>query len=361
MTNTQASVAPSPSALQKTAANQDYDEIDIVDIIGFFWRARLIVAASIVTGVLIAAGTWFVKGRLEDTLTAAVGPATWSVRLGAKNGDEAALAAVPQQLSSFIKTTAGARAFYGSLVQASGKRKLKTEELVSKQIAGQGMLKSLEIRGTEMVVTLEDQGVFSQAEMKALLPDALNQMVDAFNKGFADVQAALLEESINAQLKLGETKLKALRLFDRSSALSAPLKTTVVDGLMKELSATTRPDTILFFLAAIPDTDQQKRAILAEYRKQFVAYEALQHQASTLAKSLGLESISPMVLMGPVSNLTIIPPQAPAAAPAGSRLVERLPVLLVLGAVLGAMFGTFVAMLQVFWTSNQQRLQEIFK
>lgn len=360
MTTTQGS-AEVRAPVASPSAYQDHDEIDLVDIIGFFWRSRALVATSIVGGVLIAGATWFIKGRSDDALPLRpTGPAVWSARIGAENGDDAGLAAVPQQLTSFIKTTAGARAFYESLAQAADRPKLKTEDLVSKQVAGQGMLKSLEIRGAEMVVTLEDTGIIKGPEMKVVLPVALNQTVAAFNKNFADVQASLMVESLNAQLKLGETKLKALQLFDRYAGLSAPLKATVVEGLMQELAVTTRPDTILFFLAAIPDTDQQKKEILTEYRKQFVAYEALQNQARTLAKSLGLESIAPMVQLGAVTDWSESAPEAPAAG-VGLRIVERLPLLLVLGAVLGGAFGTFVAMLRMFWVSNQQRLQEIFR
>ena len=347
-------VADVNAPYQKNPESQTYEEIDLIDVIGFFWRSRVLVGSGVILGLLAAATLWFIK---RPSAAGAIPVSDITFELAAANNEDAGLASLPLQLTSFVKTPDGARALAEGMAAALGSKPWPIDDWASKLQAGNGFLKSIELSDSLILVTLHNPGV-SEDEFKQAVPEAMNAVISKFNQNFANMAATLTQETVKAQLRLGLIKVKALQLFDRHVNLSPSLQKTVIEGMMKELAATSKPEAVTFLLAAIPDSEAQKVELVSAYRRSYQDYESLQAQGKALAKTLNLEQVAPISPLGDVKGVRSV---NVSVASIGNRLVQKLPVVLTLGLLVGGMLGTFCALLRAFWIGNRQRLEAVFQ
>jgi hypothetical protein len=331
-------------------------EMDLIEIVGFLWHSRFFVFGGAVLGVLGAASIW-VANRSQEDLSAGTN-IIWNAKLAAANGNDADLLTIPAQLSSFLKTRMGSSAFYEGLAKTIKLDENTLNDLSTKQQTGDGLVKSLGIDNSQLSINIESNGILAEEEVRKALPLALNTTIDIFNNNLASMHGNLLEEGLEIQLKMSEIKIKSFQLFDRYVEFSPPVEKTIVESMIKELANNSSPDAITFLLAAVPNSAIQKSHLVAEYKKLHQANEALISQSKALAKSIGVEYVTPLATLGPVSELTTV---SSSALRFSNSLWPKLPVLLILGSLLGGLVGTFLALLRSFWKNNRQRLKAVLQ
>jgi hypothetical protein len=343
--------------LTQTLGNEKHnpqdDEIDLLDVIGFFWRFRRIIVSGVVLGFLGSVALWVAKQPAKSTVSANI---VWWAQLSPdENG--AGLASAPQQLKNFLRTPYGARAFYKGFARGVKNKSLPIEDWAIKQQGDGGLVKDIESTGRTLSIVVESAGYLTEEEIRQALPIAINSAVAAFNDKFAEVQAKITEDNLELQMQMGAIKIKALQLFDLNLNISAASEKTITEAIVRELTRNSGPDTITFLLSAIPDDNVLKRELLSEYKKQFQANEALQAQLRVLTKTLGVESVVPLTTFGTVTEL-VQGQTMENTAPAPH--LQPLLMMIVLGVIIGGFISSIMALALSFWKRNREQLQKLF-
>lgn len=346
------------NASQAGSSSRARDEVDLIDIVAFFWRFRALIGVMIVFGVFSATALWFVKRPPASAQQRAAG--YWTAHLSSLQDDQLGIAALPEvvgTLNSFLKTPAGAHAFYEGVMRTYG-RDLPIKEWIAQDTSGHGMLKNLEVNASSVILTFRNRGLWTEDEMLEIIPAGINNAIQSFNKSFAEAQSGLFENIVDVQLKMASVKMRALQLFDQYGSLSSSTQGAVQRKLVEQLVNSNKPEVIIFMLAGIPDTIPQKKEVIFEYRKHYFAHEALEKQSRSLAKKLGVDSIFPLPHLGSVTELNSL---GDLSASDRSDLLKSLPVFLAIGLVLGGVAGVVLALIYNFWASNRQRIHEALR
>lgn len=332
-----------------------WDDSDVIDMLGFFWRSRAITFAGLVLGSLSGAIIWFLvhstAGNPSDV------PARWLVTLDSAKDWSHGQTPPAILLTSYLKTHDGAHAFYKELADSLGKPELKTGGWIEQQVAGAGLLRQIETNGAITTVTIENAVPLSEKDLQQALPNALNAVVDLFNLTYFGAENSVIQQMIDFQLKMGAIKLKALRTFDSQSGPKASRGETSLSNATAEIYLSARPAAVAFLLAGSTENPQQKAAALAEYRQLYAAYESLQTQLKNLDKSFSFENLTALSKFISTTHITSVY----APQPSGLSKFDRLPIAIALGVLFGGLVGVLYALMLNFWRRNSSRLRGILQ
>ncbi|MDQ3233012.1 MAG: hypothetical protein M3Q07_14430 [Pseudobdellovibrionaceae bacterium] len=342
--------------IRDSIRHRDFGEIDLIDVIGFLWKSRFFILAGVLCGMLIGGGYWMNKKVSNSELPLL--PQLWNVRLTMSGQNESQLALSTQYVNLLLKSREGAKIFYRTLVEKTGKN-FPADEWAAKQSSGHGLVGVLENRGDSIFVEFQNtDGVWTEDEIKRGLPIAFNQVISEYNRAFMDDKDSLINDILDLQLKMNELKIKALRMFDSYAAISPQMQKTVVEGLMKDFTNSGNPNSLAFLLSAVPNDDAQKSSILSEYKKIYLTHQMLLSREKAIASRFGLESLA---FVSEFPSDVDIKAEAKAVSTPVKLFRQSIFVMLGLGAILGAVIGLVVALNILFWRKNYARLKVVLK
>lgn len=327
------------------------DDVDLIDMIAFLWRSKTAIVGGILSGVALAGVIWTIA-HLGNRPVEKAGD--WTASFQANKGEEPRMASLTLNLNSYLKTQSGAQSFYEA-IDPEKKNSVDQAEWAVKQINGQGMIKAVEFNGSAMTVALQNLGSQPIEDFKQSFPLALNAAIRSFNKNIADINNRLNQDQLNAQMQLANTKLKILKLFNKYSNPSSALQKQVVEGVVKDISNTAKPEPLIFLLATVPDSDTEKATLLREFQKISLELERLDAMRRNLSRSLGVDDLVPLTELSKPSTFAPVTNKANV----GVKIFERLPNTLIFGAAMGAILGTLYAVVSLFWRHNRRRFQTL--
>ncbi|MBM4253245.1 MAG: hypothetical protein FJ146_14845 [Deltaproteobacteria bacterium] len=355
MTTADQTGQPVLTAERTLGAGSDYaDEIDLIDIIGFMWRWRKTIVSCTLTGLALGGGIWAVKHRPVGAPDAVAGQWT-AVVSPATEGFQTALIAT--NLTAFLKTEAGAQALFEnpSIIGATlneGQQK----RLASQQQSGSGALRGIEVKGTQLLISLDCSAGCEAAALEKSVPIALNRAIAAFNLKYAEPYEKAQEEVALRQLELGSIKTQALKLYNKHSGLGRDYSEFVITGLGAALATDKTGDVVTFLLGPVPATEPLRIKLINQQSEAQVAYAAAQEQLKLVKTGSGVETLTRLPLLSTGSELK----QASALPlPVSGKGLNNVFVAVVLGTILGGMAGIFVAAIRAFFRSNAARLRSV--
>lgn len=336
--------------------SRDFDEIDLIDVIGFLWKSRLIILVGVLFGMICGGGYWMNKKASNSGLP--ILPQLWNVRLTMIGQSESQLALSTQYINILLKSQDGSRIFYRTLVEKTGKT-FPADEWAVKQSSGNGLVGVLEKRGDGISVEFQNiDGLWTEDEIKRGLPVAFNQVISEFNRSFMNDKYSLINDILDLQLKMNELKIKALRMFDSYAAISPQMQKTVVESLMKDFTNSGNPNSLAFLLSALPKDDAQKSSILSEYKQIYLVHQMLLSREKVIASRFGMESL---VFVSEFPNDVDVKVETKAVSAPVKLFRQSVFVTVGLGAFLGAVIGLVVALNVAFWRKNYARLKMVLK
>jgi hypothetical protein len=331
------------------------NEYDLIDIIGFLWRSKHLIFGGMIIGLLMSLFLWLWMHRTADALLETV---LVQARAEVTVADEQALALMPIILTNHMKTEAGANAFYDGL-QASGEVQINVEQNVAQQLNSRGLLKSFEVDGKSIKVTIERPYPLSAEHLRPALLSALNALITDYNDKyftFKKTQNLISEQMLEAQNGMADLKMRSLRLFDRHANFSMALNNSIVSGIMPDLANNTSADAIVFLLSVVPDSDAEKSQIIESYRQKSLNFETLKARGLNLTKTLDGEVSAQLI---PISQVADIKGYDKGSDEKASSRLNVLTVSLV-GLVLGMAAGIMVSLALNFTRQHMSRIREVF-
>jgi hypothetical protein len=346
-----------PALTVDRAGNYDgeyADEIDLIDIIGFVWRWRKTIVAFTLGGLAIGGGIWAVKHRPIGAPDAVAGQWTAVVSPAGEGFQNALLAT---NLSTFLKTEVGAQSLFDNpSVLGAELNDGESRRLASQQQAGSGAIRGIEVRGSQLAVSLDCAAGCEAAQLPVAVPAALNRAIAAFNMKYAEPFEKAQEEIAMRQLEIGSIKSAALRLYVKSSGLTKEYSQYVITGLGSFLANDKTGDVITFLLGPVPESEPLRKTLLEQQARAQVAYVASQDQLKLVKAASGVETLAKLPLLNTTAELK---QTSTTPASVSGKGLNNVFVALVLGTILGGMAGIFVAAIRAFFAANAARLKAV--
>ncbi len=330
------------------------DEIDLIDIIGFIWRWRKTILSCTLAGTALGGSIWAIKHRRVGAPDAVAGQWTAVVN-PATEGFQTTL--MVSNLTTFLKTDAGAQALFenpsiiGATLDESQQRRL-----ASQQQAGSGALRSLEVKGSQLLVSLDCAAGCEADALAASIPAALNRAIAAFNLKYAEPYEKAQEEVALRQLELGSIKTQALKLYGKHAGLGKEYSQFIITGLGAALASDKTGDVVTFLLGPVPSTEPLRRKLIDEQSQAQIAFTAAQDQLKLVKTASGVETLT---LLPMLSTSIELKQASSSPLPVSGKGLNNVFVAVVLGTILGGMAGIFIAAIRAFFRSNKSRLQAV--
>ncbi|RZJ76998.1 MAG: hypothetical protein EOO45_00075 [Flavobacterium sp.] len=329
----------------------EYQEYDLIDVIGFFWKSRLSVLLGLIIGLVIAALILILN---QYTTSKRQNPSRELViQMRTQDPENLMPELSTLQLNSFLNSEEGARSFYVGMATSSKKSNIIIEEWVKHQLNNQGMINKLENISGDISFIFRNIPNLTDDELKIALPIALNEVVSRFNNFVGKNKGEIVHQKIETQIKLDLLKIKAIQLFQKESSLSNDFKKIILAGIVDEIVIPTRIDGIAFLLSSVPDSNEFKANILSEYVELFTAYDILLIREQNFLKKYRLSENSSIMKIALANNLHI---QEVEDLSLRNKLIRNPIAILSLGAIFGAMAGIGWAIFLIFYRNNKTRL-----
>jgi hypothetical protein len=333
-----------------------WDDGDVIDMLGFFWRSRAITFSGLALGALSGLALWFLTHSVQNEPSDA--PDRWLVTLSSVADEGNPQGPLAAFLSNYLKTREGAQVFYNALADVLDRKEFQQNYWVDRQAAGSGFIGTLESIGSSTSVMIQNEAHVTEKDLRQALPHALNAVVDSFNMTYFVSENSLIKKMIATQIKMAAIKIKAFQAFHSHAGKKINSSEAPLLGSSGENYLSTKPAAIALLLAGSPITTQQKAEILAEYRKLYATYDSLQTQIKNLDKNYGFENLTAL------NKFTTTTEIMPIFAPQQTillRIFAKLPIALALGLLLGGMAGVLLSLLLNYWHYNSSRLRRILQ
>jgi hypothetical protein len=334
------------------SAPQD-DYIDIIDVLGFVWRAKVFVIIGVV--VMVAAAIGVVNAKKPPVFISSV-PVTLEVAGGisadqitAKFQSLIGRADVIRDLTSAGVGFVGGKAPF-KLVNSSGEMSLEVSSL-SSDTGGERALKAV-----KALTAASEKLNKTQAEASSNVTPTQKSTTDLETK-FKQVVAAQVAEEAPFRAKL--FALEA-RLAQKSG--TRPIPATFVKG-------TSVGDDVMRLLGATESklTEPERTKIIQEYSELVGSIKAIEakyessvtQMASALSAASGV--LSDVVKGYPVLVADEGAYKATVAIGSHERYESKRALFVVLGVLLGGLLGLMTYGVVIFVRENSTRVRQIFK
>ncbi len=351
------------SSVQKSPLSPSEDEyIDMIDVIGFLWRAKLWVITGIVIGITCAAVTVYSK---KPPVYVTSLPITLEVA-AALNPD-----AIVAKFNQFIDRP-DLKAALPGVALLGGKMPFKLVSSGSNLGLEVSRL-SAEASGDEAMKAAEGLTIAARALNKKMTDAAKSaeSAITQVSQGI-DIEADFAKV---AQMQASDEAPVKAKLFALESKLGQksgmrPVPSIIVNA--GAVSGTSVGDDVLRLLGALEGkiSAAERAAVITEYSSLVGQIRAIQAKYVQPINEMtaGMASLSAGIIKSATGDLGEVPVvvvdkaafKASVAAGTHERYESKRTLFIALGLILGGMLGLMAYGVRLFIAENRERIQKIF-
>lgn len=341
---------PMLTSQEYPSGTERINELDLVDIIVFIWRWRVLLAISILIGSMGGAGLGFYTPKRLVT-SQQIG--TWLVTVGTLSADQS----LTDQIPFALKSPLAASAFKAMPTDSETLPQSILTALISwhnKLLSNPSQTNpAIEIYGQKAVFRIDAPSDIDGAVLSKNIVAFANLAIDRYNDQIVRPFKNLESNLEAAQLELSKITFEVIRLFESKSTTPTVVSSEILKALVNHSSGQLAKSEIYFLLGGIPDSAPEKQTLLLAFQKAEKIADTESHLVEDYVKRF--------------------PPNGPSMAPKldPSSIIEsnfqdslindskRNPIVYsIVGGFLGGLFATFLASIWQFAKANRARIRQ---
>lgn len=327
------------------------DEIDLVDLLGFFWRWRLWFAAFAVTGIVLSNILYF---ALKFQPAAKTLPGTWDIRVEFRPNENATTPGTIAPFVTMLQSPQGTKLFKDLfLSQLPKSLQDPLSQWHTQWLANPGKPQYVEINESGFILHLEAMDTLELSQYKTPLEQGFQNLFDNYSTHVLEPFQNLLDKKTETLRDLGSLSFEVYRDFLNDPQFPQEVKRDFIAGLMRNTSGYLSLDQYTLILSAGSQQTTLIEKKIEKFRSVNQEFENIQSLIAQTIKTY--PPTGPLPLEG---SLVVAKTEfAPTAVQ--EKGVSSVLKYNVLGFFLAMMLATFGALVGQFYRTNKSRILEI--
>lgn len=341
------------------------DELDLVDIIIFLWRWRLLIVISTLTGLTFGAVLAFYKSKVSPSLPQ---NGTWSLVVNTSPRSQISPASpvsgvaqvaplLTDQISTALRSPLATLDFSPEKPDLSSQpfQKILTSWHAKLTSSSPATPPVLEFKGSTVYFRIEAPSGLDGTLLSQALIKTANQTISRYNQEVVTPFQKLEAERDIALLNLSKINFDVIRLFETKSSTPSALNVEILKSLVNNSSGPIAKSGVYFLLGGIPDSIPEKKTLLKDYLQTDEAVARDRTISEEYKKRYPPNGPNFAPTLEQATSLTF---DAAAAPP----ITSFNPIVyLIIGGFLGGGFSMMIALVWQFARANSTRIRQGLK
>ena len=327
------------------------DEIDLVDVFGFFWKWRTFFIGSACVGLAVANILHF---AVKKTIPAHVTTGSWDLTFQISSATTNTPPANIMPLITMLQTPLGAKEFKTSLLSLLPPDAQESlTQWHTQWVANPGKPQFLETTDSGFTIHAEGPQSLPFTEIAGSLEQGFQSLLATYTRHLALPFQSLIDKKTEILQSLGTLSFEAYRDFLNDPQYPQDLKKDMVGGLLKGSNA---PLSLEHYVLILGSSSQDKELIhqkIQKFQSVSADFDSIQAQVQQLIKTYPPTGPLPLEGSFKLSSSSFIP----SAAKDGK--ISPLVKYNVVGLFLALMLAFIGAIFWQFYQTNKTRIQQI--